>query len=89
MNLIGVPLRDERLKQVSDLLGLEGLRNNATAIVVYDEGEFKVVTQPGDDGDVPITGGTAFIVTVRETGVVEIRGEGWDRGPESGLAVDQ
>ena len=79
LNLIGVPLKDERLKQVSDLLGLEGLRNNATAIVVYDEGKFKVVTQPGDDGDVPITGEAAFIMTTREAAGVEIRGEGWGK----------
>ena len=77
-NLVGVPLMDGRLRRVSDLLDLEGLRDKTSTIIVSDQGEFKVVAQAGDDGDIPITGGQAFMVIARETTVAQITGEGWD-----------
>jgi len=77
-NLVGVPLKDARLKKVSDLFSLAGIKDNATAIIVSDAGQFKVVSRPGDDGDIPITGGQFFIITARQAGVAEITGVAWD-----------
>ena len=78
INLIGVPLMSSRLERVSDLLSLEGIKNNATAMIVSDNGSFKVVAQPGDDGDIPLIGGQSFGINAREASVVEITGVAWD-----------
>ena len=37
-NLIGLPLQDDRLGHVSDLLNLEGISGNATAFIVLADG---------------------------------------------------
>ena len=76
-NLIGLPLRDSRIAQVSDLLTLEGIEGNVSAIMVSDNRRFKRVKQAGDAGDTPITGGQAFILIAREGATVAISGEGW------------
>ena len=81
LNLIGVPLQTSQVSVVSDLLKLPGMRNNATSIIVVTNGEFKVVTQPGDDGDVQVTGGKSFIVAARTEGQAEIIGSPWQMGP--------
>ncbi|MCH8295898.1 hypothetical protein IH992_32875 [Candidatus Poribacteria bacterium] len=86
-NFIGVPLMDERIKSVSDLLTIEGIKDNASAIIVSDEGEFKVVTRAGDDGDIDITGGQSFILIARNAGVAEITGEAWDNVSGSSSAA--
>jgi hypothetical protein len=78
-NLIGVPLMDKRLKRVSDLFSLEGIKGNAQAIIVQDpnDGKFKVVAQAGDDGDIPITGGQSFIITAVQGSTTEVSGVAW------------
>lgn len=73
-----MPLKDARLKRVSDLLSLSGIKDNITAIIVSDNGEFRVVAQPGENGDISITGGQSFIITARAAGVTEVTGEAWD-----------
>ncbi len=81
-NLVGVPLKDERVKSVSDLLTLlrQECKDNAQAIIVHDPngGTFRVVARPGDPSDIPLTGGQGFIIIAREACVAEIRGEAWD-----------
>ena len=84
-NLVGVPLRDDRLKRVSDFFNLEGIGGNAREIIVVDGGRFKAVRQPGDDGDLPITGGQAFIITAGEASLAEVTGVAW--GSASGSAA--
>jgi hypothetical protein len=76
-NLVGVPLNDSRIIHVSDLLTLEGIVDNVSVIIVLSD-EFKVVGQAGDPGDIPITGGQAFILTAQEAATVPIAGDGWD-----------
>ncbi len=72
INFVSIPLKDERLKRVSDLLNLEGLKGKIQSIIVYDNGEFKIVTQAGDDGDIEIKGDDAYIITARDSGTAEI-----------------
>jgi hypothetical protein len=81
LNLIGVPLQTSQVSVVSDLLKLPGMRDNATSIIVAADGEFQVVTQPGDDGDVQITGGKSFIVAARTDSQAEIIGSPWQMSP--------
>ena len=76
-NLVGVPLKDSRLTHVSDLLNLEGIRDNVSELIVSDNGAFKMVAQVGDDGDSPLTGGGAFIMKAQKVATVEIAGDGW------------
>ena len=76
-NLVGVPLKDSRIARVSDLLTLEGIGGNASSIIVLDNGVFQVVARADDDGNIPITGGQAFILTAQEAATVAISGEGW------------
>jgi hypothetical protein len=80
INLIGLPIKDARLKRVSDLLSLEGLVGKAMSMIVLDAGDgtFKVVVHPGDAGDIDITGGQAFLVIAREAGIAFITGVAWD-----------
>ena len=76
-NLVGVPLRDSRITRVSGLLALEGIRDNVPAITVLVNGNFKVVAQAGDDGDIPITGGQSFIMAAQSEAAVVVTGDGW------------
>ena len=76
-NLLGLPLRDPRINRVSDLLTLDGFWGNTLAIVLTDGGEFKLVGRAGDPGDIPITGGQGFLLTVQRAARVTLSGEGW------------
>ncbi len=76
VNLVGVPLKDSRITRVSNLFKLNGIAGNVFVIIVSDNG-FKVVAQPGDPGDIPVTGGGAFILTARNAATVEITGTKW------------
>ena len=77
LNVIGMPLMSYNMVRVSDLLRLEGLRNNATSIIVADGDMFKVVSLPGDDGDFRLAGGQAFIINARQKAEVPIVGTTW------------
>ena len=77
LNLVGLPLNDSRLNRVSDLLSLDGIRNNVPVIILTDAGAFKAVGRAGDPGDIPLTGGGAFIMTAQRAATVTLSGEGW------------
>jgi hypothetical protein len=85
-NLIGVPLRDPRLQRVSDLLALEGFEGFINSIIVSDNGQFKVVARPGDDGDIPIVGGQSFLITASAEATAMITGQAWDNTLETAAA---
>ena len=46
-------------------------------IILTDGGEFKLVGRAGDPGDIEITGGQAFIMTVSQAAMVAISGDAW------------
>lgn len=77
LNLVGLPLDDPRITRVSDLYTLDGIGGNVTAIVVTDNGEFKLVGRAGDAGDIAITGGQAFILIAQAAVMVPIIGKAW------------
>ena len=85
-NLVGIPLNDSRLTRVSDLFTLKGIAGNVLVIIVSDNGMSKVVAQPGDDGNIRLTGGQSFILTAREAVTVEITGTGWSNTPGTTVA---
>ena len=77
LNLVGLPLNDSRIMRVSDLFTLNGIGGNVPIIVLTDGGEFKAVGQADDPGDIEITGGQSFILTVQQAATVSISGVGW------------
>ena len=81
LNLVGLPLRDQRISRVSDLFTLEEIGDNIAVIVVTDNGEFKAVGRADDPGDIEITGGGAFILIVQQPATVPISGDGWTNIP--------
>ncbi len=81
LNLVGLPLRDRRISRVSDLFTLPGVGDNSPVVILTDNGEFKLVGRAGDPGDIPITGGGAFILIASDAGTIPITGTGWDNVP--------
>ena len=81
LNLVGLPLRDRRISRVSDLFTLPGIGGNVPVVILTDNGEFKLVGRAGDPGDIPITGGGAFILIASDAGTIPITGTGWDNVP--------
>ena len=82
INLVGLPLRDRNIFRVSDLFALPGIGGgNVPTIILTDNGEFKLVGRAGDPGDIPITGGGAFILNASEAATVPITGTGWNNVP--------
>ena len=86
MNLVGVPLKDSRITRVTDLFALEGIKDNVSLTLVSDNGEIKLVEQPGDSGDIPVTGGQSFILVAKSAATVEISGAGWSNVPDPAVA---
>ena len=85
LNLVGLPLNDSRIIRVSDLFSLDGIGGNVFGIIVTNGGEFKLVARAGDPGDIPITGGQAFIMNAPQEATVNISGDAWTNG--SGTAA--
>lgn len=79
INLVGVPLKSPSLNRVTDVFHLEGIRGNVTSIIVHDGMTFQVAVQPGDAGDIVITGETALILIAREPAEIPIDGEAWGK----------
>ena len=77
LNLVGLPLNDERIDRVSDLYAVDGLQGNAIAIILTEGGDFKLVGRAGDPGDIPVVGGQGFIIIVQQAAKVRISGERW------------
>ena len=86
LNLVGLPLRDSRIRRVSGLFALAGITDNVSVIIVSDNEEFKVVGRAGDPGYVEITGGQAFILTAQRMVSVTISGNAWANDSEAAAA---
>jgi hypothetical protein len=79
LNLVGVPLHDTRIQRVSDLFGLDGIKDNVSAILVTGEdGNFKVVSRAGDEWDILLYGGEGLILTAKHDSGAIFQGEAWD-----------
>ena len=69
---------DSSINRVSDLLALDGIRDNVPVIILTDNGEFKLVGQATDPSNIPIVGGQAFMhVPLNGRQTVTISGDGW------------
>ena len=86
LNLVGLPLNDSRIMRVSHLFTLNGIGGNVLVIILTDGGEFKAVGRADDPGDIQITGGQSFILTVQQAATVSISGVGWSSTSGTGAA---
>ena len=86
LNVVGLPLRDRRIERVSHLFKLDGIGGNVPVIILADGNEFKAVGQANDPGDIPITGGQAFVMNAQRAAKVDISGAGWTNPPETAAA---
>ena len=81
-----MPLRDSRIARVSDLLTLEGIRDNVPVVTVSVDGKFKEVARAGDDGNIPVTGDLSFLMDAQLAATVVISGESWGDLPRTAAA---
>ena len=76
-NLIGLPVNDPRVTNVSDIAGLFAANIVSTVVVSTDDG-FKSVGAAGDAGDGPVMGDAAYLVTAAPPGGNAVLiGDGW------------
>ena len=84
-NYIGIPLKDPRIKEVSDLLSLDGIRDNVWIIGLDDnihlrvrDGKlFNLSDNKLNNTSYKIVGGQAFRLSCQREAVVTISGEKW------------
>ena len=86
INLVGLPLRDSRINIVSDLLTIDGIKDNVSSVLVSDNGIFKLVAEVGDNGDTTIDGGQSFLVAEKDS-TVTLSGNGWNNSVGAAPAI--
>ncbi len=79
INLVGLPLRDPRIIHVSDLLALEGIKDNVRVVMLIDNGKPKVIQRASNASAIPIIGGQSFILTAQRAATITISGEAWTK----------
>ena len=76
INLVGLPVQVSYVGKVSDVLQLSGLKGGISSIIVLSsEGDFNVVSMPGDRGDVELIGGQALVIIARQDVIFKLSGE--------------
>ena len=85
-NLIGLPVNDERINKVSDIMGISG--GTVTSIIVLsDDGAYQLVASPGDPADGEVAGDVAYLVNASAVAVpIPVTGDGWMNGDAAGAA---
>ena len=75
INLVGLPVQVPYIRKVSDVLQLSGLKDGISSIIVLSsEGDFNVVSMPGDRGDVELIGGQALVMVARQDVIFKLSG---------------
>ena len=75
-NLIGLPLNDDRVTNVSDILRLFDA-GVVTGVIVASGGKFNLVASAGAPGDGPVSGDAAYLVMASAAGTATVTGDGW------------
>ena len=79
-NLIGLPVNDSRVVNVSDIAGLFPMGTVST-VIVSSGGSFKSVAAAGADGDGPVAGDAGYLVVAAQAGgPIMLSGDGWSNG---------
>ncbi len=77
-NLIGLPVNDARLTNVSDIAALFATGVVASVVVSTAEG-YKSVAAAGDVNDGPVMGDAAYLVTATTDATAALIGTGWSQ----------
>ncbi len=77
-NLIGLPVNDARLTNVSDIAALFAT-GVVTSVVVSTADGYKSVTAAGDVNDGPVMGDAAYLVTATTDATAALIGTGWSQ----------
>ena len=84
-NLIGLPVNDERINKVSDIMEISG--GTVTSIIVLSDGAYQLVASPGDPADGEVAGDVAYLVNASAVAVpIPVTGDGWMNGDAAGAA---
>ena len=89
LNLIGLPLNDDRFQYLSDLLDVDEIGEIVKGIVAAENGVFRTIARSNDkDGlvvvhDIPIEPGKAVAFICSEEGTIDVMGETWSQLEES------
>ena len=75
-NLIGLPLNDGRVTNVSDIISLFN-PGVVSGVIVSSGGEFNFVATAGAPGDGPVMGHAAYLVMATAAGSATVTGDGW------------
>ena len=81
-NLIGLPVNDPRVMNVSDIMGLFGAGVVTSIIPAFTV----LVTAAGDAGDGPVMGDAGYLVTASAAGTAALLGDGWTYSDMAGAA---
>ena len=84
-NLIGLPVNDPRVTNVSDIMGL--FASGVVGSIIFSvDGDFQAVAAAGASGDGPVMGDAAYLVTATTAGTAAVLGKGWTNGGTTGAA---
>ena len=85
-NLIGLPVNDPRVTNVSDIMSLFATGIVASVVVSTDDG-FAAVSAAGAASDGPVMGDAAYLVTATADGTAAVTGTGWSYAAMSAAPV--
>ena len=85
-NLIGLPVNDPDVTNVSDIISLFNRGVVGTIIVSTGPGQFHSVGQAGAPGDVPVMGDASYLVHATADATATLMGTGWRNGGATGAA---
>lgn len=85
-NLIGLPVNDPRVTNVSDIMTLFAT-GIVTSIVVSTDGGFAAVSAAGAASDVPVMGDAAYLVTATADATAAVTGTGWSHAAMNAAPV--
>ena len=75
-NLIGLPVNDDRVTNISDIMGLFSA-GTISSIIMFSDGKPQLVTAAGDPTDGPVAGDAAYYVIASAAGSAAVSGAGW------------
>ena len=85
LNLIGLPVNDDRIETVSDIMKISG--GTVTSIIVLADGAYQLVASPGDPADGEVAGDVAYLANASAIAVpIPVTGDGWMNGDAAGAA---
>ncbi len=83
-NLVGLPLNDAGVTNISDIITLFG--GSVVNIIVSIDGNFQAISRAGDPGDGPVMGDAAYLITATADASATVTGDGWATNTMAGAA---